>query len=185
MREKLATGIIGLALVDSVAAGTPLMAILVEASVARAPADRAERLRAVLALPGFPRAARLLTLVWGIGLLADVAISAAMIFLLPVSACLVAGPLFGYAVTGALSLWTWRYAKRNGLNGGNGARVIACALTVRRTRDDAPRPLNLERPLRLLGLGRLLCDVGIVVMIGTGRPGRGVLARHAASPGAV
>lgn len=116
LREKLPTGLIGLVLVGSVLIGKPLMAWVIEAGASRAPADRVARLREVQALPIWPAAARTITLVWGLGLLADIAASTALIFSMPVGAYLVVGPLFGYAVLGLLSGWTWLYAKRRGLN---------------------------------------------------------------------
>jgi hypothetical protein len=117
LREKLASGVVALALLGSCLTGTPLLLILVEAGAARGDGEKAERLRAAMAAPGFRRRMMLLTLVWGLGLLADVIVSAGLIFVLPIPTYLLVNPLLGYAVMGGLSLWTLWYARRHGLNG--------------------------------------------------------------------
>jgi hypothetical protein len=117
LREKLATGAIGVALVGSCAIGQPLLLKLAEAGAARGNEARAQRFRALKDTAVFRRGATRITLVWGLGLILDVAASAALIFYLPISTYLLVNPLLGYATMGALSLWTLWYARRHGLNG--------------------------------------------------------------------
>ena len=66
---------------------------------------------------GFRRTMTIMTLVWGFGLLADVAVSVVLVFELSIRAYLVVNPILGYATTGALTLWSFlygRHAKRRG-----------------------------------------------------------------------
>lgn len=117
LREKLATGAIGVALLGSCLIGQPLLLKLVEAGAARAGGERAERLRELKERADFRRQTMLLTLVWGIVLLLDVAVSVVLVFVLPISTYLLVNPLLGYAVMGGLALWTFWYGRRHGLNG--------------------------------------------------------------------
>jgi len=53
-----------------------------------------------------------MTLVWGLGLLANVAVSVALVFALTIRTYLIVGPIVGYATMGALTLWTFFYGQR-------------------------------------------------------------------------
>ena len=53
-----------------------------------------------------------MTLVWGLGLLADVAVGVVLVFTLSVRAFLIVNPILGYGTMGALSLWTFLYGQR-------------------------------------------------------------------------
>jgi hypothetical protein len=117
LREKLATGAIGVALLGSCLIGQPLMLKLVEAGAARGDDERARRLRALAERTDFRWHMMLLTLIWGLVLILDVAVSAALVFVLPISSYLLVNPLLGYTTMGALGLWTFWYARRHGLNG--------------------------------------------------------------------
>jgi hypothetical protein len=50
--------------------------------------------------------------VWGLGLLANVAVSVALVFALSIRTYLIVGPIVGYATMGALTLWTFLYGQR-------------------------------------------------------------------------
>jgi hypothetical protein len=117
LREKLTTGVIGVALVGSCLVGQPLLLKLVEAGAARGDGERAQRLRTLEETAGFRRHLTLATLIWGITLILDVGVSVALTFVLPISTYLLVNRLLGYATLGALALWTLWYARRHGLNG--------------------------------------------------------------------
>ncbi len=117
LREKLATGLIGVALLGSCLVGQPLLLKLVEAGAARGDGERARRFHALKETADFRRHLTLATLVWGVVLILDVGVSAALIFVLPISTYLLVNPLLGYATMGGLALWTLWYARRHGLNG--------------------------------------------------------------------
>jgi hypothetical protein len=53
-----------------------------------------------------------MTLVWGAGLLAEAGIATLLVFKLSIRDYLIVGPMVGYGVIGALSLWTFLYARR-------------------------------------------------------------------------
>jgi hypothetical protein len=117
LREKLATGVIGLAFVGSALIGKPLIYELARASMRRKSDGEAEQFEALQVHAGFRRTMMVMTLVWGLGLLADVAVSVALIFVLSIREYLIVNPILGYATSGALALWSFLYgrsAKRSG-----------------------------------------------------------------------
>ncbi|MBB2199700.1 hypothetical protein HLH44_20105 [Gluconacetobacter sp. 1c LMG 22058] len=111
LREQAVTFLIGLAFLFSAAIGKPLIAPLARATMARqssqALADfdthrNDARVRCTIMV---------MTLVWGLGLLANVVVSVALIYSLPISTYLVVGPILGYATMGGLALWTLLYRR--------------------------------------------------------------------------
>lgn len=111
LREKLVTLIIGLAFLGSAAIGKPLIYPLARATMAR----QSQRALADFDAKGNDALVRhtvmVMTLVWGIGLLLDFALSAAMIYMLSIEQYLVVGPIIGYAMIGGLMLWTILYRR--------------------------------------------------------------------------
>jgi len=59
----------------------------------------------------FRRTMMVLTVVWGLGLLVDAAISIALVYTLSIKAYLAVSPFVSYGFTGALSLWTFLYVR--------------------------------------------------------------------------
>jgi FtsH-binding integral membrane protein len=53
-----------------------------------------------------------MTLAWGFGLVLEAAVSAMLVFRLPVQTYLLVGPIVGYGTMGALTAWTFWYARR-------------------------------------------------------------------------
>ncbi|MBB2164963.1 hypothetical protein HLH26_10510 [Gluconacetobacter sp. 1b LMG 1731] len=111
LREQAVTFLIGLAFLFSAAIGKPLIAPLARATMARqssqALADfdthrNDTRVRCTIMV---------MTLVWGLGLLANVVVSVALIYSLPISTYLVVGPILGYPTMGGLALWTLLYRR--------------------------------------------------------------------------
>jgi hypothetical protein len=111
LREKLVTLLIGLAFLGSAAIGKPLIYPLARATMAR----ESRQALAAFDAKGNDALVRhtvmVMTLVWGFGLLADFAVSVALIALLPIERYLVAGPILGYAAIGGLALWTVAYRR--------------------------------------------------------------------------
>ncbi len=112
LREKLVTGVIGLVFLGSALIGKPLIYELARATMRRKSEDEAQQFEALQVHAGFRRTMMIMTLVWGLGLLADSALSAVLVFELTVRENLIAGPILGYGTMGALGLWTFFYAKR-------------------------------------------------------------------------
>lgn len=111
LREKLVTLIIGLAFLASAAIGKPLIYPLARATIAR----QSQQALADFDAKGNDALVRhtvmMMTWVWGIGLLLDFALSAAMIYILSIEQYIVAGPILGYVMIGGLMLWTILYRR--------------------------------------------------------------------------
>ena len=112
LREKLVTGIIGLAFVGSALIGKPLIYELARATMRRKSEDEAQEFEALQVHAGFRRTMMVMTLVWGFGLLADVAVSVVLVFVLSIREYLIVNPILGYGTMGALSLWSFFYGQR-------------------------------------------------------------------------
>jgi hypothetical protein len=112
LREKLVTGVIGLAFLGSAAIGKPLVYELARAGMRRKSEGEAEQFAAMQVHAGFRRTMTVMTLVWGLGLVADAALSGVLVFTLSVRANLIVNPLLGYGTMAALGLWTFLYGRR-------------------------------------------------------------------------
>jgi hypothetical protein len=112
LREKLVTGVIGVAFVGSAAIGKPLVYELARATIRRKSEDEAQEFGALQIHAGFRRTMTFMTLVWGLGLLADVAVSVVLVFELNIRQYLIVNPILGYGTMGALSLWSILYGRR-------------------------------------------------------------------------
>lgn len=112
LRENLVTGIIGLVFLGSALIGKPLVYQLARASMRRKSAHEAQEFEALQAHAGFRRTMTVMTLVWGLGLLANVAVSVALVFALTIRTYLIVSPIVGYGTMGVLTLWTFLYGQR-------------------------------------------------------------------------
>lgn len=112
LREKLVTGVIGLAFLGSALIGKPLVYEFARASMRRRSDDEAEKFEALQVHAGFRRTMTVMTLVWGVALIVDSAVSAALVFVLSVRGNLIVSPILGYGTMGALALWTVLYGRR-------------------------------------------------------------------------
>lgn len=112
LREKLVSGVIGLAFLGSALIGKPLIYELARASMRRRSEGEAQEFEAFQVHAAFRRTMMVMTLVWGFGLLADVAIGVALVFTLTIREYMIVNPILGYATMGALSLWTFLYGRR-------------------------------------------------------------------------
>ena len=112
LREKLVTGAIGVAFLGSALIGKPLIYELGRASMRRKSESAVQQFEALQAHAGFRRTMTMITLVWGLGLLADVAISVVLVFRLSIGEYLIVNPVIGYGTVGALSLWSILYNRQ-------------------------------------------------------------------------
>lgn len=112
LREKLVTGVIGLVFLGSALIRRPLMYELARASMRRKSDAEAEEFEALNVHAGFRRTMTVMTLVWGLGLLADVAVSVVMVFTLSIRDYLLINPFVSYGTMGVLILWTSLYGQR-------------------------------------------------------------------------
>jgi len=111
LREKLVTGVIGLAFLGSALIGKPLIYQLARASMRRRSEDEAQEFEALQVHAGFRRTMMVMTLVWGFGLIADFALGAVLVFTLSIREYLIVNPILGYSTMGALALWTFLYGR--------------------------------------------------------------------------
>jgi hypothetical protein len=112
LREKLVTAVIGMVFLGSALIGRPLVYELARASMRRKSEAEAQQFEALQVHAGFRRTMTVMTLVWGLGLLADVALSVALIFALSIRSYLLVNPVLGYGTIGGLSLWSFLYGRR-------------------------------------------------------------------------
>ena len=112
LREKFVTAAIGLAFLGSAALGKPLVYELARATMRRKSEEEALQFEALQVHAGFRRTMMVMTLVWGFGLLAEFAVSVALVFTLSIREYLLVHHLIGYGAMGGLSLWTFLYGRR-------------------------------------------------------------------------
>lgn len=113
LREKLVTGLVGLAFLLSAAIRRPLIYELARAGMVRRGDAEAERMRGLVDDPLFRRSMTIMTVVWGLSLIADVAIAIVLVFTLSIKDYMIAGPITGYALLGGLGPWTFWYSRRS------------------------------------------------------------------------
>lgn len=127
LREKLVTGVIGLVFLGSAVIGRPLIYELAVASMRRQGSDDLAQFEELKGNRYFRRTMTLMTLVWGLGLIADVAIGVVLVFTLSIRDYLLVGPFVGYAFMGALALWTFWYGQRKKREGERRRAAAAAA----------------------------------------------------------
>jgi hypothetical protein len=111
LREKLVTLAIGLAFLGSAVIGKPLIYPLARATMARQSKESAAAFDAKRNEATVRYTVMVMTWVWGIGLLADFALSVLLIYTLSIEQYLIVGSIIGYATIGGLSLWTILYRR--------------------------------------------------------------------------
>src|SRR5947209_1551604 len=129
LREKLVTGVIGLVFVGSALIGKPLIYELARASMRRKSEDEAQQFEALQVHAGFRRTMTVMTLVWGVGFLAEAALGVVLVFVLSIREYLLVSPIIGYGTMGALGLWSFVYGRR-AKRGGEARRAAAAGAPV-------------------------------------------------------
>ncbi|HLK26677.1 MAG TPA: VC0807 family protein [Caulobacteraceae bacterium] len=112
LREHLVAAVIGLGFLGSAAIGKPLIYHLASARLRRGPGANLGHFEAASDHPIFRRAMMTMTLAWGFGLVLESAVACVLVVALPISAYLVVSPIWGYGLGGALTAWTFWYARR-------------------------------------------------------------------------
>jgi len=110
LREKLVTGVVGLAFLGSVALDRPLLYALAQAAggTKSASDETSAPERDV------KRTFKVMTLAWGAALLVETALCAALVFMIPVPLFLILSPVLDYGTIGALCLWSVWFSRRGG-----------------------------------------------------------------------
>ena len=112
LREKLVTALVGCIFLGSAAIRKPLIFELARATLARRGSAELDGFVALRDDPFFRRTMTSMTVVWGVGLVAEAAVSGALVCTMSVKQFLIVGPIVGNATMGALGLWTFWYSRR-------------------------------------------------------------------------
>lgn len=116
IRDALVTGIIGVLFLFSLLLRKPLLFHLAQAAMARNPDSDVPQMEVFWAQPGGPHVFRVLTLVWGIGLVAQTSLLCTLASIWPIGRYLLVSPFIGYGLLGMLLLWSFIYVeKRKGI----------------------------------------------------------------------
>ena len=111
LREKLVTVLFGVAFIVSALIKRPLIYELARAGMKRNKSAELDRFETLKDDPRLRHSMTVMTLVWGIGLLADAAISAGLVMVLTVKQYLIVGPIFGNIFIGGIWLWMFLYIR--------------------------------------------------------------------------
>jgi hypothetical protein len=112
LREQLVSAVIGLVFLGSAVIGKPLIYQLARARIRREAAGRTGWFEALSEDPRFRRVMMVMTLGWGIALAAQSGACVALVFALSIKSYLIVGPIVGYSVLGAMTAWSFWYARR-------------------------------------------------------------------------
>jgi len=141
LRENLVGGVIALVFLGSAAIGRPLIYQLARATISRRSPDELGEFEALRDNAFFKRTMLIMTLVWGFGLLAQTALACTLVFTLSIRNYMLASPICGYGAMGALSLWTFWYARRQRKRGAE--RRAAAAAAQQAASGTAPTPAEI------------------------------------------
>ncbi len=111
LRENLVTGVVGVIFLVSAAIGRPLIYQLARARELRKSDAHAEAFDALRPNPLFRQTMMTMTIVWGVGLIAETAVACVLVFAMPIRDYLLASPFIGYGGMGLLGLWSFCYAR--------------------------------------------------------------------------
>jgi hypothetical protein len=110
LKDSSFTCVFGLLFLASLATPRPLIYRLNLELAGADPAAQAAS-EALWEKPAARRSFRLITLVWGLGLLAEAAIRVVVVLSLPIATATSASPIIAVVVIGGMLLWTVRYAR--------------------------------------------------------------------------
>jgi len=115
VREALVTGLVGVMFLTSLAFPRPMIFYLARATMARNTEAGAASFEAIWNKPGVPHSFRILTIVWGLGLIVQTALMVYLAYIWTISRYLLISPILGYGIIGLLLLWSFAYiARRKG-----------------------------------------------------------------------
>jgi hypothetical protein len=112
IRDALVTGVIGVIFLISLVLKRPMIFYLARATMARNTQEGASDFEALWLRPGVPRLFRVLTAVWGVGLVVQTAVMCWLAWIWPISRYLLLSPFIGYGIFGLLMVWSLWYRAR-------------------------------------------------------------------------
>lgn len=113
VRDALVTGVIGVLFLLSLLLHKPLIFHLARATLARNPDSDIPQMETLWAQPGGPRVFKVMTSVWGVGLVMQTALLCALAWVWPIGRYLLISPFIGYGVFGILMLWSFWYGEKS------------------------------------------------------------------------
>ncbi len=112
IRDALVTGAIGVMFLFTLALDKPMIFYLARATSARNTVEGAETFETMWARPGVRSTFRLMTVVWGIGLILQTALMCWLAWIWPIGRYLLISPFISYAIFGLMMLWSLWYGSR-------------------------------------------------------------------------
>src|SRR6202034_3028352 len=112
MREAMVTGVVGLLFLVTLVMKRPMIFYLARAMVARATVGGVEAYEQVWARPGVPQVFRVLTVVWGLGLLLQTGCICWLAWIWPIGRFLLLSPFVSFGILGLLMAWSLGYIAR-------------------------------------------------------------------------
>jgi hypothetical protein len=112
IRDALVTGAVGVMFLATLAMKRPMIFYLARATMARNTAEGAEAYEQVWARPGVPRVFRVLTLVWGLGLVVQTGCMCWLAWIWPIGWFLLVSPFISLGIFGLLMAWSLGYIAR-------------------------------------------------------------------------
>jgi hypothetical protein len=112
VKESALTGLFGLAMLGSLLLPRPLMFYFGRKFATDGSAEKVAWWNDLWRYPGFRSTQRVLTVGWGVTLLAEAGVRIALSYLLPVDAMVIVSSVLPYVVMAALVFWTITYARR-------------------------------------------------------------------------
>lgn len=112
IRDALVTGVIGVLFLLSLMLQKPLIFHLARAVMARNPDSDIPQIEALWAQPGGPHVFRVLTAVWGVGLVVQTTTLCTLAWIWTIGHYLLISPFVGYGFFGVLMLWSFWYGEK-------------------------------------------------------------------------
>jgi uncharacterized membrane protein len=112
IRDALVTGAIGVMFLATLVLEKPMIFYLARATMARNTVEGEREFEAMWLRPGVPRVFRVLTAVWGVGLILQTGVMCYLAWIWPINRYLLLSPYISYAIFGLLMAWSLWYRGR-------------------------------------------------------------------------
>jgi hypothetical protein len=112
IRDALVTGAIGVMFLVTLLLEKPMIFYLARATMARNTVEGESEFEAIWLRPGVPRLFRVLTAVWGVGLILQTGVMCYLAWIWPINRYLLLSPYISYGIFGLLMAWSLWYRRR-------------------------------------------------------------------------
>ena len=112
IRDALVTGAIGVMFLCTLLLEKPMIFYLARATMARNTVEGESEFEAIWLRPGVPRVFRVLTAVWGAGLILQTGVMCYLAWIWPINRYLLLSPYISYGIFGLLMAWSLWYRRR-------------------------------------------------------------------------